>query len=154
MKAEKTHKMKNKIIFYCSFLTVIIFATACRKDISLPDQNLKKLFGTWEWVQSSGGFSGQTITPVSEDYSMSVEYTEKGVYRKYKDGKKISKLNFKIEERATIAISDFKFLIDYREGPCSKVGVNSQSFRFGGTDTLFLNDDCYDCFSHIYVRKK
>ena len=62
------------------------FLTSCSKDISIPNPELEKLFGFWNWIQSSGGIGGQTITPATVGYSQTVEYNNNGIYKIYKDG--------------------------------------------------------------------
>ena len=95
--------MKITLIVIC-FTSLVL--TSCKKDIIVPVSDFNNLFGTWNWVQSSGGFGGQVINSNTENYSMSVEYNENGVYKKFKDGKKISKKTFFFEESESIFSSN------------------------------------------------
>lgn len=128
--------------------------TSCRKDILVPDTNFKNLFGRWTWIESSGGFSGHTINPNTENYSLTAEYKSNGVYKKFKDGKKITKQTFSFQESESIYSVNEEYLIEYSEGRLSKKLVIPHSFEFIGPDTLILKDECYDCYIHIYVKEK
>ncbi|NTW33356.1 MAG: hypothetical protein HGB12_12165 [Bacteroidetes bacterium] len=97
-------------IKYQKFWTVVIvilsfFVTTCRKDISVPNTDLEKLFGTWDWVQTCGGFAGQTTTPTTSGYSQTVEFNKNGIWKIYKDGKQIDKLKFTFIEVFSVHIS-------------------------------------------------
>lgn len=141
-------------------LTVVIaslFLTTCKKEVVLPNQNLEKLFGTWEWVSSSGGWAGRTLTPASEGYSQQIEFTEKGVYKVYINDKVENKMEFTITENSSsIYTSQTVYMIKYKATGLFKKNKSvfdmSQTFKFSG-DTLWLADECYDCFGHIYIRK-
>lgn len=141
--------MKSHFVF---LLAICLLFSACRKDISTPTDDCRKLFGTWRWVQSSGGISGQVITPDSEGYTLEIEFKSNGVVKKFKNGNKIFKKTFEFEEGESIFSTGKTYLIKYKDGMLKKMQV-SNSFKFGGTDTLFLNNECQDCYSEIYLRK-
>ena len=63
-------------------------------------------------------------------------------------------MTFKFEKGESIYFANEVYLIVYSTGKFSKKGVIPHSFYFIGIDTLILNDECYDCYSHIYIRKK
>jgi hypothetical protein len=138
--------------YFFLFFAISFLLTACKKDISVPNPEMKKLFGTWEWVESSGGISGGTITPATEGHHMTIEFKENGVFKKYKNNRRIDRMTFTLSEGSSI-ISNPAFLIEYKDGCMNKKEVIPQSFKFGGQDTLYLSDECYDCYSHVYVRK-
>ncbi len=142
-------KSKNIIIT----IIILIGLISCRKDIIVPDKNLENLFGTWSLVSSSGGPNGETTTPTTENKTIEVEYKENGIYKKFINNKKVNKMTFKFEKNKSIYSSEEEYLITYSTGKFSKKGVVSHSFYFIGTDTLILQDECYDGYSYTYVRK-
>jgi hypothetical protein len=144
--------MKSNFFTLLFVLLAILFST-CKKDISIPDPDFKKLFGTWEWVQSSGGFSGQTTTPASEGYTFTDKYKSNGVLIIYKNGNRTERMTYKFSEGTSILSNQPAYLIEYRDGTFSKKEVVSQLFKFAGEDTLYLFDNSDDGFTHIYVRK-
>jgi hypothetical protein len=145
----------RRILFSATiFLTIIFCSTGCRKDITVPDPNFKLLFGSWEWIESSGGYVVHTINPGTEGYTMTVEYEENGTYRSFKNGKKESKTRFEFEEGRSIYSGAVEYLIRYKTGTFNNKAAGVNSFRISGQDSLFLRDECYDCYEHIYIRKK
>ena len=145
--------MKNNKNILIAF-TLLLGLISCRKDIIVPDKEFENLFGTWNWVSSSGGFGGETITPTTESKTIEIEYKENGTYKKFIDDKKVSKMTFQFEEQESIYSIGKEYVITYSDGKFSRKGVISHPFDFIGTDTLILRDECYDCYSHIYVRKE
>lgn len=108
--------MKTKqILWTIAIVTISLFLTACRKDISLPSQDLEKLFGTWNWVQSSGGFGGQTTSSATAGYSQTIEFNKNGIYKWYKDGKLQDKMKFTVTEGSSIYTTGTAFLIKYKD---------------------------------------
>jgi hypothetical protein len=130
--------------------------TTCRKDISVPSTDLDKLFGTWNWIQSSGGFAGQINSPATSGYSQTIEFNKNGIYKIYKDGKQKDKMKFTLTNGTSIYNTGTAYLIKYKDIGLFDKNDHSvtQSVKFGGQDTLFLNDECYDCYGHIYIRQK
>lgn len=148
--------MKTKqALWTIAVVTVSRFLTTCKKNISLPSPELEKLFGSWEWVQSSGGFGGQTTTPTSSGDSQTVEFNKNGIYKWYKGDKLQHKMKFSVTEYQSVYTTSPSFVIKYKD---TRLFVNkdfpiTQTVTFGGQDSLFLNDECNDCYNHIYIRK-
>lgn len=150
--------MKTKqTILTIAVVTISMFLTTCKKDISLPSQDLEKLFGTWEWVNSSGGWAGRTTTPSSEGYSQKIEFNKNGIYKSYRNDKVESKMDFTIKEGKTIYSSGTAYLIEYKNKKLfekeNAITNITQSVRFIGQDTLCLADEAYDGFGSTYVRR-
>lgn len=144
--------MKKTLWLYTVGICLLLMLSTCRKDIKLPDPSLSRLFGKWEWLMSSGGFSGGSRTPASEGYHESVEFNEKGIYRLYRDGNKKEKRTFSI----VYDESGFgKYTILYKDkGPFAKGIFLKHAVSFSGNDTLILDEECMDCYAHVYVRTK
>lgn len=144
-------------LFIAVLLGISITLSACKKSIDLPHPELEKLFGSWEWIGSSGGFSGDNITPSSAGYSKTVEFRKNGVYRWYKNGKLEDKMRFTVtQDSSSIFTNGLAYIIVY-----SNAGVlgpdnysHRESIRFLSHDTLFLSEECSDCYGHAYVRSK
>ena len=147
-------KTFSKIILFVVITTVSLFITSCRKDITMPNPELEKLFGSWDWVSTSGGYIGSTKTPVTEGYSAYISFDKKGITKMYKDGKKKETLKYTLTETATAVGNTTAYIIHYKnKGICNKNTPNQQIIRFGGQDTLFLSDIYSDGFFNIYTRK-
>lgn len=122
----------------------------------MPNQNIKRLFGKWRWLESSGGIGGVTINPVTESYSLTIEFTEKGIFKSFKNGKETDKCKFELSEGPSIMGIQTDAIINYidRSG---FLGLHHDSWKqsagFNGNDTLILYDEMYDGFIHSYIRQ-
>jgi hypothetical protein len=148
--------MKNyRVLMAIAYITVSMIFSACRKDISLPDPSLEKLFGSWEWVQTSGGFAGQIKTPATEGHTQSVEFSSKGIYKLFINGDQKSKSKFTLSYTTAMHSPDSPVLVTYENlgSGHQSDDIVKQYLTFKGEDTLYLNDDCVDCFNYVYVRK-
>ncbi len=142
--------MLNKML--TTFIALLTLYS-CKKDIPIPKEGLNNLFGEWVWVSSNGGLTNQTTSPNTENYIIEIEYKKNGIFKKHRDGKRVNKMKFKFEKGQTIFSSEDEYLIKYTIGKFSKVGTTPHYFEFIGADTLILKEECFDCFTHIYVRK-
>lgn len=103
------------------------------------------LIGKWEWIESSGGITGVILTPGSEGVQVTIEFNG-NTYRKYVDGNLETEKTYKIEKGSSIFKTENVDLIIYEDNW-------KQSFQLHG-DTLFLYDECYDCFLNEYHKDK
>jgi hypothetical protein len=134
--------------------TASLFLTTCRKDISVPNPDLEKLFGTWDWVGTYCGWSGAS-SPATVGYSQTVEFNKNGIYKMYHDGKQTDKRKFTLTEGSSIYTSGTAYLINYKDTKLfKKKNYTTQSVTFAGQDTLFLNDEAYDGCGDTYVKHK
>jgi hypothetical protein len=145
----------SHLVIVISFTALIVVISSCRKEISLPDESLSKLFGSWEWVQTSGGFADTLVTPATEGYTQSVDFSSKGIYKIYRNGTLQDKLKFTLSQGNSIFHDSTANLITYENTGLGTTDEDyiKQSIRFGGEDTLFLYEECWDCYSYIYIRK-
>ena len=114
----------------------------------IDDPELEKIFGKWEWVQSTGGDNWGIYSPALDGYTQSLVLTKKGKYEFFKNDTLQSKYDYWITKEYDKYRHRYVYLLNHEYFPFS------QEIRFGGTDTLYLDERCDDCFWHIYVRKK
>jgi hypothetical protein len=142
------------IIFTALLFSCIFYG--CRKDIDVPSTTLEKLFGDWDWYETSGGLDGNVYTPYTNYYNMRVKFTEKGIYKAYKNDTHYSKAKFELTVGATIFGDSLANLITYHD-KTGFLGSNeitsTQSINFWGEDTLILIDESMDGYNHYYVRR-
>jgi hypothetical protein len=140
-----------------TFLVIIILTLGCRKDINVPIPEQEKLFGTWDWVQSVGGFSGSSLdNPSTCNCNKTVEYNKNGIYKACKDGHQTQKMKFTFSSTVkTSQIYGNIYQINFEEeGLFHKDDNYSTTISFGGQDTLFMDVINYDGLVSTYVRKK
>ena len=149
----KSQTVKIQILF---IVLISAFMSACRKDITTPNSESEKLFGKWTWVQSAGGIFPSEKSPKTEGYSSSIEFSDKGIYKTFKDGKQTDKMKYSLSEGKSIYLPGKGIIIEFKDvGLFDKDNTPlKQSMQFFGNDTLFLSEECYDCYSHLYVREK
>ena len=136
--------------FWAIAVVLVLFSfTACRKEIVVPTPELEKLFGTWDWVSSSGGFGGDTYSPATAGFSKKIAFGKNGVCKTYKNGAEEEKMKFTLLMGESIYSVDKMPLIRYK----GKL-FDTQSVHFQGQDTLLLGEECSDCYMHIYTRQK
>lgn len=139
-------KTKNYLWLLTSF---VLLTVSCKKEMDVPNEEAKLLFGKWELKYISGGFSGGG-KPSGEDVEM-VEFSSNGVSKWYKNGKRTDKIKFTITTGESIYGSD-KNVINYKRKTIFQGPASSQRIFFQAYDTLTLSDECYDCYSYTYVR--
>jgi hypothetical protein len=136
-------------------LGFLLIAQTCNKKIALPNPELKKIFGKWEWVETSGGFAGKIITPAKAGYTEEIEFTSQGIFQEFKDGKLKDKKGFSIISGKSILKEDLNYIIYFTMiDSLFPRPMQKQSLSLKGSDTLLLNEECLDCFSSVWVRKK
>ena len=134
--------MKTFKIISIFTIAVLIFTISCKND----DLD-SKLYGTWTWLESSGGYSFLRYTPETEGYYLAIEFDKSGNFKIYKNEQLETIDKFTIKKGKSIYTSKITNLLEYKEQSIM------QSIEFVKNDTLILRDECYDCFTHIYVKK-
>ena len=122
----------------------------------VPDPSLNTLFGKWNWVSSSGGLFGTTKTPQTEGIEISVEYFKDGSFRFYENNKRKLKGTFEFTKRKSNFSNDSAFilLLNYKALNQEQTPAIPQVVSFFNDSILFLQEECSDCFSHVYKRAK
>jgi len=124
---------------YSLFVALCIVLFSCSKD-----PKALKIQGDWNWVESTGGFAGLTLTPESEGLTRSL---------------RVDDTTFKYFENGELK-ETFTYRLDTYSGnkPCNfcdfvVLGRGLEKFYVLEEDSLQLIDQCDDCFNHIYERK-
>lgn len=131
----------KKVQNYLLSLSILILVISCDKECG--DANISELRGDWEWIESTGGFAGITITPETEMATQSL---------------KINKTHYEAYRNDSLMFrSEYDIVIT----PDSSWGTNTfLEFETGGSvafiqqgTSLTLYELCADCFMHSYERK-
>lgn len=141
--------MKNLFLL----LAVLCLFSSCSKDdesakddISANKENSPStLTGKWEWTESSGGIAGLTYTPISTNKTVILEISNDRI-KFIENGETRSDRAYTIQSKKSI-YGEQKEMIVYEQN--SEI---LQSFEIKGTE-LLLHDECFDCFTHNYIRK-
>ncbi|GEM_PF-307959 len=134
-------KKRFKILFIATI--TLTSSLSCQK-ISTPNEDSKKLFGSWLYDNNSGGLSGKGGSNRFSSGSW-VEFTERGYFKYYINSKKESQKRFKIEMKKTIYDANLKPVIEYRNGDYDVFQISN--------DTLYLSDNNHDGYSYRFIKK-
>jgi hypothetical protein len=109
-------------------LLLILFSVTCEKDEkTIPEQ----IIGNWEWVKTRIPYSQEETNPLTDGFSMNLEFSTNGTLREYKNGLLTGTSNYSISKdphgdllSSTIITSHFYFENDtlifneaYVDGP-------------------------------------
>lgn len=123
----------------------VLFLTGC--SVFTDEQNIRPdLNGSWEWISSTGGIGGWTVHRDSVNYRQQLKIDDFGAARWFRADTLLN--SYQVERN-----SDNNIRADYvlvPENEQIRIWIDNRS----GTDTLFLQDNCDDCFSHIFIRDR
>ena len=128
----------------------MLFLTACKKEIDLPDPSLKNIFGKWEWVETQE--VNNLISPSTVGYHQSFEFQRNGVFRRYRGGNQKDRGRFEIKSEISI-LSGYYYIIHFKNATYSDFTDSPSRVSFVGTDTLKLGEERVDGSTHVFVRK-
>jgi hypothetical protein len=146
----------NQLLLKLILVFFILQLTACRKDISLPDENLKQLFNSWQWVKTDDNASaGGRSTPASVGYDKRLVFTPKGLMYYYKDNAQQYKMKFSIKAETSVVTNKTTNIITYKStGFLNHKNNNDfapQAITFHN-DTLILREEHVDGLSDYYIK--
>lgn len=128
------------------FILITILTISCSKEtneIYSLSQALKlNLQGSWEWVSSTGGIAGITLTPTSTKIAKSI-YIGKNFISYYENGVQKQIHQFSIQSK--------KSIYNHKEASMFVFANHQQSFEIKGRN-LLLKDEIYDGFVHLYKK--
>jgi hypothetical protein len=132
--------MKKTALLFSLFLLLSSCSTTNKIG---SDENA--LNGKWNWVSSSGGFIGKTITPASENKKTIIEISNSTI-KKYENGNLIFESKYAIKEEPSIYGNERKMILFENDMP-------KQSFEIKD-NKLYLSEECNDCYQSEYIRLK
>jgi hypothetical protein len=129
--------MKRTVVLLLVFAAGFI---SCSKEHTQPTG----LVGTWNWVYSTGGIVGVTQTPASTGETRSVEFSSNGQFQSDINGN-LRYGQYQIVTAHSILTNSTTNQLHYSSGP-------NQTFVLAH-DSLILDDEAYDGFRTIFVRR-
>jgi hypothetical protein len=124
--------------------TLVVAATlAC--DGSTGPADLPRILGRWDWVESSGGIAGVTLTPESTGQTMLLQFLPVGQVRLFEDGSLTRTVGYQVLGDAQADSTE----VAYQP---ALWGFASQTATFPSDDELVLTDPCCDGFTYRWVR--
>jgi len=103
-----------------------------------------KIEGNWQWVETSGGFAGIKKTPESTHEIKHLQINKDSIYF-YENGELISTQPYKLQLSKSMISKQMEW----------KMNESERNVFISRVDSfLIMKEDCYDCFSHKYVKMK
>ncbi len=106
-----------------------------------------ELFGTWEWVGTSGGITGDSRTPQPDDPVITVRFAPDGTAAFSRDGEVAREQRYRLSSEVTIFGPEPLPVLYFDDEDMGRVVRIEDS----GT-ALTLSDNVYDGFSLEYRR--
>lgn len=107
--------------------------------------NEKDLYGAWRWVRSSGGIWDHTITPEKAGETKKIILTKDHHAMYYTNDSLALRINYMIlKEKSLFADEPVPVL--------RLTGLIRTQIISLLQDTLYLRDNAYDGYAHVYVR--
>jgi len=103
-----------------------------------------KIIGNWQWLETTGGFAGIKKTPESTNQIKNLQITKDSIFY-YDNGELTSSQPYKLQLAKSMLSKKTEWQLNET---ISKVFIHRQD------STLILREDCFDCFSHKYVKMK
>ena len=123
----------KKLIF---ILIIIVSILGCKKsEKSIPEQ----VIGKWEWVKTIAPYSGYETNPQTAGFSMTLEFSNNGTVKEYKNG-------------LLIGTSSYDIKTDQNGNVLSSTVITSH-FYFAN-DTLIFSEAYVDGPAQYYSRSK
>jgi hypothetical protein len=124
------------------FILLTFFASfiSCQKDSETISD---LIIGRWNWVNSVSPWTGQISNPQTVGYSLTIEFTNDGIVKEYKDGTLSNSTNYIIEINSSVSNRNF---LTYNSGIRSQVYIEN--------DSLVLNSAYVDGPVSTYIRLK
>lgn len=139
---------RNLKTLLAAFAFVAVFI-ACEKDDSDPVPTLpyEDVFGEWDWYSTVLKETDEIILADSVDYSQNLDITSSGKYIWTRADSTLFDTEYTVAEDTTSAGEEV-FIFQFVD-----TTMADQSFYLKTKDTLYLDDECENCESHIFVRK-
>ena len=137
------------LLFFSSLCFLGLFVAGC--DFGDVDTSMgARLYGSWRWVSSQGGWAGGLQTPKSTGQTRTAIFRSDGLARFLRNDSLVTQVRYSLESRSDREGKEY-LIIRYLE---SEYYLADQQVDFGNQDTLYLTDACIDCYYHVYTRMR
>jgi hypothetical protein len=130
-----------------------LLASACASSPRATDGTQSSfLTGTWQWISSSGGKMGHTLTPEDTSYRISVQFQADSTFTFYKDGLMLVRGRFDVTQDKQIVVVSYN--IEERSDATSVFSWASRgappqhTIQFNDNGTIILDEGCCDRYRH------
>jgi hypothetical protein len=134
-----------------TLLLIFVVLTSCSKDDNdISSKN--NLNGKWNWILTSGGFGGGSLTPEKLNQTMIIEFSG-NTLKTYINGNLSKTQKFSIQTKASIFGGNRKVIVIDKGNSVTAEAFIDQSFEIIGKK-LYVRQECIDCSTSEYERIK
>ena len=133
--------MKNLIIF----IAISLVALSCKSN-PIDSNGGQSIVGEWVWIQSSGGYAGNTIRPAANTKFV-LRFTSDSSYAEIRNDTVLLTSRYSIHLGQTIFQSDLMPVISFQNSSIPMKVIFKLS-----NDSLHLADNHYDGYGSLYIR--
>lgn len=126
-------------------LLALLFVRCSKIDVPAPED--KKVFGSWTFEATYGGFSGGGSNADNDKRLKDtwIRLSDTGIWTNYEGKKKINQGLFKIKKGNSILGTDHTMIITK--------GGYQYSFQVVGDTALSLSEEAYDGLTYVYKKR-
>lgn len=108
------------------------------------DNTFTSIQGQWQWEHSSGGFTGENLTPENTGEQRRLIITADSI-KTYVNQTLSYKSAYSIAKKTSVLYNDTRTMIIDDNGSKSIITLEANNLK--------LTHDCFDCFTDVYVRE-
>jgi hypothetical protein len=144
------NRTRSHVLFGVAASAVLV--SACGQSPVEPDPH-SWIFGRWVWVQSVGGFAGDTRTPDTAGFSLELEFQTDGDLLIYRNGSLETRSWFELEEsEAGALLKNGAPILGTDEQIIVLIDEHRGKPEPWDQDSMALVEICDDCFTHEFAR--
>lgn len=131
-------------------IVVLWMSAGCGSDPAGSDgRTIESLFGSWDWVSANGGIAGGFRTPLTEGFTMRIEFTEPDRLELFRNGELVTSTVFEVLE----VQRNGDLVTGGRIRHANLVlGWMEHTVGFDIEGGLILTDPCCDGFTYSWTR--
>jgi hypothetical protein len=144
----------RKLLFFFSLLAI----GGCNMgstDSLQSHSGGSSIVGTWEWVNSEGGFRGGTVTPADAGYHQHYQFRSDSTFTftRVPDSSEASRTgSFKMSRMFYPITKDTQTVIAFFNSPRFPPEIPWERLQYHGSDTILIGEDATDGIIDTYVR--
>ena len=140
-----------KKLVYLFILSLAI--TSCKSDSETTQETQKKsldLAQKWDWVTTSGGIAGISITPLTTGKNYTLIFKENDSYSLLENGIEIANGTYSLTMKESINNHEMESFITFQnlKFPVGNGIINTDE----GKTTMSISDNVFDGFSSSFKR--
>ena len=157
--------MRTLLLTVCLLFSLAACATQQRPeapvDDATPTESLAEtlpIHGTWTWVQSEGGKTGQARTPETEAYTLTATFAADGRFRFDRQDSLMTAGTYTFASAKEETSLTYQFA-ERPSGPsiiswATTDSTITHTLTFPEPDRLVLDEGCCDRYRHTFTRTR